>query len=153
MPRTEVEVGGAAGGIAAALPRPRDGDDGQVVPVDEAHVIEVLVGGAALPQRDLEERRWRLPARAAALHVSTTAVAGLARDRTGGRARAVGAEVAPRARPYPAGPTGRRRDPHGLPRVEPEPRRGQLRRARAGHRPRPDGVGAVVGYGEAAARR
>jgi hypothetical protein len=122
--RTQVEVSIAAGGVAAALPRPWDGDDGQVVPVDKAHIIEVLVGWGALPQRDLEQRRWRRPSRAAALHVATATVAGLARDRTGRRTRAVSAEVASGARPYPAGPPRWRWDLHRLPRVQPEPCRG-----------------------------
>ena len=151
--RTAVEVGHAAGGVApagaaaAAWPCPRDGDDGQVVPVDEADVVVVQVGGVRgpLPQRDLEQRRGRRRAGAGTLQ-PPAAVAGLA------RALAVRVEHAARARPYPAGPRRRRRDLHALPRVQPEPRRRQLRRARAGERPRPYGLGAVVGYGEGGAR-
>lgn len=138
---TAVEVGHAAGGVARAGPaqRARDGDDGEVVPVDEAHVVEVLA--AARPQRDLEERgRWR-GAGAAALH-APAAVAGLAHPGSGR------VEHAPGPRPHSPRPTRRRREPHRLPRPELEPRRGQLRRAGAGQRPRPYRVGAVVRYGE-----
>ncbi|BAT11743.1 Os10g0524850 [Oryza sativa Japonica Group] len=58
-------------GSAAGL---RDGDDGQAVPVDEAHVVVVQVTGAAaaaaLPQRDLEQRRRRRGARAATIQAA-----------------------------------------------------------------------------------
>ena len=121
------------------MPRPRDRDDGQVVAVDEAHVVEVQA--AAPVQRDLEQRGRRRRAGAAALH-PPAAVARLA------HARAVRVEHAPRPRPYPPRPPRRRRELDRLPGVKLEPRRRQLRRAGAGERPRPDRVGAVVRYCE-----
>ena len=136
---TAVEVGHAPGGVARALARTRDRDDRQVVAVDEADVVEVLT--AALPQGDLEQRGRRRGAGAAALH-PPAAVARLA------HARAVRVEHAPRPRPYPPRPPHRRRELDRLPRLKPEPRRGKLRRAGAGERPRPDRVGAVVGDSE-----
>jgi hypothetical protein len=123
-----------------ALGRPRDRNDRQMVAVDKAHVVEVLVVGA-LPQRDLEQRGRGCRAGAGAPH-RPASVARLAHS------LAVSVEHAPRPRPYPPRPPHRRRQLDRLPGLKPEPRRGLLRRAGACECPRPDRVGAVVRYGE-----
>jgi hypothetical protein len=137
---TAVQVGHASGGVARALARPRDRDDREVVAVDEAHVVEIQLA-AALPQGDLEQRGRRRGAGPAALH-PPAAVARLA------HARAFRVEHAPCPRPYPPRPPRRRRELGRLPRLQLEPRRGKLRRAGPGERPRPYRVGAVVGDSE-----
>lgn len=141
---TGVEIGQASRGVACPMQHPRRGHDGQIVPVDEAHVVEVVVELVA--ERDLEQRHRRQRPSTAALHPAA-AVTGQARAGSGV------IELAPRPRPYPARPLRPRPYPRRLPRVEPEPGRREFWRAGAGQCPRPDRVRTVVVDGEATGTR
>ncbi|BAS83126.1 Os03g0233251, partial [Oryza sativa Japonica Group] len=112
--------------------------DADVVPVHQAHVVEVLPVGAA--QRELGEGDRRRAAEGAA-----HGAAAVPRDAGEGRG-AGGCTV--RARPQAAGPTsrGRERDVGAGRQLEPAAPDGH--RGVAGQGGRPDGVGAVVAQRE-----
>ena len=113
---------------------------GQVVAVDEADVVEVLV--AVVVERELGEHGGRRRPRAAALDLTGAAVA------RGAGPLAGGVEGAAGAAPEAARPPLRRVQRAQLPRREREARGLQRRRPRAGQQARPHRVAAAVGEGE-----
>lgn len=113
---THVDVLYASGGVASAAPR--RGSQRQVVTVDNADVVEVLL--VPDPEGDLEEGRRGRGANAVAFE-PTAAVSGLARASTGRVERAAGPG------PHPARPSGSGGDRDALAGIQLEPCRGERR--------------------------
>lgn len=138
---TSVEIRNTTGGITrrGTIHPCWDGQHWEIVAIDEADIVEVLVGATA--ECDLEQRHRRscsipftfqLPPAITRLTLSVS----------------IPIKLTTSPSPYPPRPFWPARQLHTSPRLQPEPCRRKFRRPRPGQRGGPYGGGAVVGDGE-----